>query len=86
MSTTYNQSANGYSGGGGGGGPGYTENPQHNEQIEQGRDDEERDDLGRTEEGKNGEKKETPYFYNRRTKQSFRIFFFVFLFDLKRIL
>ncbi len=35
MSTMYNQSANGYSGGGGGGGPGYTENPQYNEQSEQ---------------------------------------------------
>ncbi|CAM4756036.1 unnamed protein product [Rotaria magnacalcarata] len=42
----YNQSANGYSGGGGGGGPGYTENPQHNEQGEHL----DEDDFGRTEE------------------------------------
>ncbi len=48
MSTMYNQSANGYSGGGGGGGPGYTENPQYNEQTEQTDEDE----FGRTEEGK----------------------------------
>ncbi|CAF2157131.1 unnamed protein product [Rotaria magnacalcarata] len=46
MSTMYNQSANGYSGGGGGGGPGYTENPQHNEQGEHL----DEDDFGRTEE------------------------------------
>ena len=45
MSTMYNQSANGYSGGGGGRGPGYTENPQYNEQFEE-------DGFGRTEEGK----------------------------------
>lgn len=44
----HNQSANGYSGGGGGGGPGYTENPQHNEQGEHFEDEE----FGRTEEGK----------------------------------
>ncbi len=48
MSTMYNQSANGYSGGGGGGGPGYTENPQHNEQSQPTDEDE----FGRTEEGK----------------------------------
>ncbi|CAM2708294.1 unnamed protein product [Rotaria socialis] len=42
----YNQSVNGYSGGGGGGGPGYTENPQHNEQGEHL----DEDDFGRTEE------------------------------------
>ena len=43
MSTTYNQSANGYSAGGGGGdGPGYTENPEQNDE----------DEFGRTEEGK----------------------------------
>ncbi|CAF3895693.1 unnamed protein product, partial [Adineta steineri] len=46
MSTTYNQSANGYSGGGGGGGPGHTENPQQNEQSESIEEDE----FGRTEE------------------------------------
>ena len=48
MSTMYNQSANGYSGGGGGGGPGYTENPPFNEQGEPFEEDE----FGRTEEGK----------------------------------
>ncbi len=47
MSTMYNQSANGYSAGGGGG-PGYTENPQYNEQGEPIEEDE----FGRTEEGK----------------------------------
>ncbi|CAF3849734.1 unnamed protein product [Rotaria sp. Silwood2] len=46
MSTVYNQSANGYSGGGGGGGPGYTENLQYNEQSEHLDEDE----FGRTEE------------------------------------
>ena len=50
MSTTNNQSANGYSGGGGG-----PENPQRNEHSEPTEEDE----FGRTEEGKQRYEKNT---------------------------